>query len=537
MKAISVRRALFFWLFSTLGSLLLATPAPAAQVHWLRTGAECAAPDPGGAVLVQACGAVGRYYLATTGELPAVECAAEVSGTEMAAFYARSNIGAPGTCFARDGGPWVAVADVRGRRSKEVGFTILQSSGGLVDVELLDLVAAHDRMPDRIGLPSDVHLLAVLCDLTESLDAGLDEPPVAVVVPFGRHLEAPLECSNDEAGLACQIERVLAHLATAHGTVTLAAAGDHRALTFPAAAPSALAVASLDPGRYLGGWGALPSWESPQATTALMPGIGVLLDLERADGLRPTPAGSPMATALFAGVLGGTLARGDWQPPVPFPLAAAWAPWPGIEGFSLALDGAPLPGSHFSDADLMIRRALGLVPAAPSEPPPTPETVLVLTADELVLPQQTLPGIIASLVDEWPPLPDVFPCVPCAGVRSQGPGGGRPDEPPGGDPPGDDPGPLVIDLSGSGSIGTYYDLEELALRVGDTVYHLEGGDDAALLAALGAGAQGAIAIDGVDLEAIEASGESMAMLFVLSYDGVPFWHSTPLQIGPPGTGP
>ncbi len=525
MTRIPSPRSILSTALLTIAATLWAAPLLSSEVHWLRTGATCAEPAPSENTMVLACGAAGRFYLTTDSNPPAVACAAEAAGTEMAAFYARSNVGPVGICFYRDGGPWVAVADVRGQRSKNVGFTVLQSADGLLDVALLDLAAVHDRMPQRVGMPSDAHLLTVLCDLAQSLEGGVDEPPIALVLPFGRYLEAMPDCDLDEASLTCQIDRLLAHLHNAHGILAIAAAGDHRATTFPAAAPHALAVASIDQGRFLVSGVAEPSWESPQQATAVMTGLGVMLDLNRANGLWAPPSGSPVAAGLFAGWLAGTIAGGEWQPPEPFPFAASWAPWPAAEGFVLTLDNAPLAGSAFAGADLLVRRALGLVETG--EPPPlsTPETVLVRTETPITLPDHTLPSIVASLNDEWPPLPDVLPCVPCASVRPPSPPPANP-----GDPATPSSDTLVIDLSLSGSIGGFYELTELALRIGETVYQLDGGDDIALLSALSEGTATAIAIAGIDLASLTANGESAGLVFLLTYSGTPFWHGTPLSI-------
>ncbi|MCB1035533.1 MAG: hypothetical protein KDD47_17045 [Acidobacteria bacterium] len=507
--------------------VLPASPLAAAEVHWLRTADSCDQPAPGEETLLQTCGSAGRYYLTTAGTLPEVACAAEISGSEMAAFYPRANVGILGSCFERDGGPWVAVVDVRGERSKEVGFTVLQSSDGLVDAGLIDLAEIHERMPARVGLPSDAHLLAGLCDLLQNLDDGTEQAPLAVVLPFGRHLEPVPDCTTDEAHLSCQVDRVLARLRTTHGTVAVAAAGDYRATTFPASAPNALAVGTLNPGRFRVSGGAAAAWESPPGTLALAPGIGLGLDLGRTSGLRVPPPGSAAAAGFFAGWLSATLAAGAWQPPVPFPLSSAWAPRQEAQGFVLTLDGVSLPGSHFVGADLLMLRGLGLLPVTSTPVPSAPDWSLALTEEAVSLPDQTLPSLIASFTDEWPPLPVVLPCVPCANSRPDSAPPGNPQTPGTGEPE-----PLILDLSQSGSVGTFYQVLELALRVDDVVYRLDGGSDPALLTALTDGTVSSLAITGLDLEAATARGDSLALVFVLAYDGLPFWHSTPLAIQP-----
>ena len=507
-----------------IAAVLGSAPLRSSEVHWLRTDAACAEPAPSEETMLLTCGAAGRFYLNTEPNPPIIACATEAAGTEMAAFYARSNVGPMGSCFRRRGGPWVAVADVRGLRSKNIGFTVLESADGLLDVGLLDLAAVHDRMPPRVGMPSDAHLLTVLCDLAQSLDDGTDEPPVALVLPFGRYLEAMPECDLDEASLTCQIDRLLAHLHNAHGTLAIAAAGDHRATTFPAAAGHALAVAAIDQGRFLLSNIAEPSWESPQQTAAVMTGLGVLLDLNRANGLWAPPSGSPVAAGLFAGWFAATVVRG-WQPPEPFPFDASWAPWPAAEGFLLSLDNAPLAASASTGADLLVRRALGLVETGEDPTLSNAETVLVHTDTPLALPGDTLPSIVASLQDEWPPLPDVLPCVPCASVRPPGPPPTNP-----GDLGTSSTETLIIDLSLSGSVGGFYELTELALRLGETVYRLDGGNDVELLSALSEGTATAIAIANLDLTSLSANGESVGLVFLMTYNGAPFWHATPLVL-------
>lgn len=503
-----------------------AQPLAAAKVHWSRTAASCGQPAPDEETLLQTCGSAGRFYLTTAATLPQVACAAEVSGSEMAAFYPRAELGPAGACFQRTGSPWVAVADVPGERSKEMGYTVLQTSGGLVDVGLIDLAEVHGRMPDRVGLPSDVHLLAALCDLLQGLDDGVEQAPLAVVVPFGRHLEPLPDCAADEAHLSCQVDRVMGRLRSTYGTVTVAAAGDSRATEFPASASNALAAGTLDPGRFRVFGEATAAWESPPGTPSLAPGIGLGLDLDRSGGLRVPPPGSANAAAFLAGWLSGTLAAGTWQPPFPLPLAG-WAPQESPEGFVLALDGVPLPGSHFDGTDLLMLRSLGLLPVIPAAELPVPDWTLALTGEPLSLPDQTLPTLIASFTDEWPPLPKVMPCVPCANDRPDSASQQGPQQPGSGDGE-----PLILDLSQSGSVGAFYQVLELAFRVGDIVYRLEGGSDAALLTALTGGTVASLAITGVDLGAATAQGDSLALVFLLAYDGLPFWHSTPLAIQP-----
>ncbi|MDY7096193.1 MAG: S8/S53 family peptidase [Acidobacteriota bacterium] len=506
----------------------------AAEVNWLRTAPDCTAPAPNDGTLLQLCGSVGRYYLATTAGPPAVECAAEVSAHDHAAFYARSETGPAGSCFQRNGGPWVAVADVAGHRSKGIGCTLLESADGTLGTGLLDLAAAHARMPDRLGLPSDAHLLAVLCDLVQAVEDGVEEPPLAVVIPFGRHVDGPPDCSGDEANLPCQVDRALAHLQDAHGVIAVAAAGDHRATTFPAAAEHALAVGSLDGGSYVAAGAVGPSWESPPGTPALVPGVGVVVDFGRSEGPRPLPAGSATAAGLFAGWLGGTLVQGSWQPPDPFPYDGLWLPWPqgenGGEGFVLSLDGAELPGSSFAGADRLMAAALGLAASGASGPLPVPEVYLQLTAETLTLPDLSLPGLVASLHDEWPPLPEVLPCVPCSGSR--------PDPPPASPQNPDETGgdELVVDLSLSSPSNSFYDLWEIGIRLGEDLYRLDGGADPVLLDQIAAGTVEAVGLQGIDPAVLLATGDSASLIFILAYGDTPFWHSVPLVLPAAGEG-
>jgi hypothetical protein len=256
-----------------------------------------------------------------------------------------------------------------------------------------------------------------------------------------------------------------------------------------------------------------------------MAGIGVPLELGHGSGLWTQPAGSASAAGLFAGWLAGTMAVGSWQPGEPFPRTGAWAPWPAAEGFVLTLDNAALPGSAFAGADRMVRRALGLEPIDAGAVAGTPTRILDLTATAIPLPADTLPTVVASLADEWPPLPDVLPCVPCASPRPPSP----PPKP--ADIGASEGTPLVIDLSASGGIAGFYQLSEVALRIGETVYQLDGGDDAALLTELTDGTVTTLAIAGLDLTVIAMRGESLSLVFLLAYDGIPFWHATPLAIG------
>jgi hypothetical protein len=507
--------------------MIASVPLHAAAVDWLRTAPSCSAPAPNEATLLQLCGSVGRYYLATTAGPPVVDCVAEISAHEHAAFYARSDVGPVGSCFQRSGGPWVAVADVAGHRSKGIGFTILESSDGLVEAGLLDLAAAHARMPERLGLPSDAHLLAVLCDLVQAIEDGVEEPPLAVVVPFGRHLEAPPDCQLDEARLPCQVDRVVEHLHQSFGVIAVAAAGDYRSTTFPAAAEHVLASGALDGGGYLAAGGVAPSWESPPGTPALMPGMGLVVDFGRSEGPWPLPAGSASAAGLFAGWLGGTLAQGSWQPPDPFPYEGLWAPWPqaGGEGFVLTLVGVELAGSSCAGADRLVAAALGLAASGSTDPLPAPDAYLQLTSESLVLPDLSLPGLVASLHDEWPPLPEVLPCVPCSGSN--------PDPPPASPQDPDDPAGndvLILDLSLSSPANDFYELWEIGVRIGNGSYRLDGGSDPLLLDQIAAGTVASLGLTGIDPAALLATGDSASLIFILAYGDTPFWHSVPLVL-------
>lgn len=339
-----------------------------------------------------------------------------------------------GGCFTASGqGPWVAVVDWNNWHGWSVGWTIRQASGGAVEVALyaLDDPTLATYFGERI---TDVHLLAQLCQLSETLEDPDVDPPVAVNLSFGRPpgRDGGPAGSCDPTTLSCQIRQVLEHLRTlsiervpqrANPTVFFAAAGNHRGLLFPGTDHQTISVGALDLQLFhRRGW-ATGAWETPEAADALFPAQGLCLEYEAAPGLGsawPAPPGSSFATALMTGWLAPSLGtrplpenRGRWAP--------AKSCWGRRCSFVVARGGRVYGDTTTAAQNLIRGTASDEQTACSSREATGDETLLVRSLGRprslAALPALSFPEVSSSLLR---PTPEPASCVPCEERFSRG---------------------------------------------------------------------------------------------------------------------
>lgn len=503
-------------------ALLGGLPA-GAQVAWFHLPPDCPASpqeiSPGGQEVPRlvACGGVGSFVIGRPGLGYDGKCDPVIS-TETPARIPfepppRTGDAFPcpgGSCLGRSGRPWVAILDWPAEHGWSVAATVREAADQRVDVELYDLTAAGS-LEQWAPSVSDLHVLVQLCAVAEAVKAHPGDRPLALNMSFGRR--AAGVCGTSELSLGCSVSRVLSHLAE-KGIVTVAAAGNHHELLFPASSPGVVSAGALDLAYLQYAQGPRASTQTPLEAEALMLGYGIYLrGLPAAgeDSYWPAPPGSSYAAAVLAGWLGGTLAGGATLPAPPLREGARWTPMATAKGLALALDGVPLPGSELTGPRLLLDRAMGSLPAALK--PQGEDATLRLTGPAPTLPERS----VLYADDGNSPQPGVRPCLPCIGEGS-----------PEGTP--ESAGKVLVDLSFSSALPSQMELVAVFLRVGRAVYAFDGSRDPALLAAIAAGQLESLAFS--EVGDIFLPGEQPSLHLVINIGGLAYWHEVPLHMRP-----
>jgi len=512
-------------------AFLSAPPAPAAELSWFRVPPGCSHRS-GEDLAVMPCGGYGRLYFGAE-ELIPPDCVGVTRGQEVPSLYltpapatgqpaAGWSPCAGGSCFgAAGGGPWVAVVDWNAPHGWSVGETIRQSSDYRVGVELFDLAAPGNTLPDWLTGVGDAHVLAQLCAVAERSAA---DPPVAVNMSFGRlpPKEGPPTCHPTAPwALECEVRGVLAHLASAKRVHPIAAAGNHAQLLFPASAPSVVAAGALDLARFAASGIAQASNETPASAQALV--LGYALYLHNPAGIGEFwqgPAGASYASAFLSGWIAGSLEQGTVEQETKHETKRAttvpsphWVPRLHGGIYQLEHDGEIVPGSDLVNPNLLLERALGEHPHACVRPAVGTVRVLhKLSSPPPPLPPLSLPGLAVSRNQQ---LPGVVMCVPCHG-----------DGPPGGLETQAD---LLINFAGSPPLPADYRLTGLFLKAGDTLHQLDGSRDPRILDELTRGTLKTLGLAGI--ATLLQPGRQLSLVYSLAtQDGTPFWHATPVHV-------
>lgn len=544
------------------------------EVVWSLDPPDCL-PAPGVPVLEAPCGDRGMYHLYRAldlggGDAPSLWCRrAGPRGREIPPLYpppkgadalrtrealAAASLGestagasswAPcenGACFTslanlHPGLPWVAEVDWFNLHGRSIGWTLKQLLPAATPVVLFPLDDARLEMFSRYGV-TDVHVLHQLCAIAEAVDAGRVEPPLAVNLSFGRRLRAtdprvPGACPAPALG--CEIGAVLDHLATPYtGSYLVAAAGNHRSPSFPAAHVSTLQAGGLDWAAFELDGSLASSWETPPMASlrmqALFPAQGLCLeDPAAAPGLGWTPpAGTSYSAALGTAWLAGLRLQqpGDWW----FGDGTTWGPR------RICADGDCVWRLIIGDEEFSApTEALGemLERASPSAGETceggSADARLYLTLATAAVGVEVLPAeSLVDLVDRTHrPAPDADPCVPCDAVLKP-------------KPPrlarsssralGDD---LEIDVSRSFRFTTPVTLEALFLRRGSLLWQVQLPPENALMLASGQISHLVLSRAG-DLVDVE---EQLSLVYVLrpatGTPREPYWSSTPILVRDP----
>jgi len=508
-------------------------PVGAEEVTWKRVDSACQSEKPAEVVELQ-CAGVGRFFVGSPSKLAEVSCPSREAATEEPRIYpskARPELTDgwfpcdQGECLGRDGGPWVALVDWDDPHGWSVAETIRQAADGEVDVELFDLASLPAGLRAAGGGIGDLHLLAQLCRVAEiAADPG-QTPPVALNMSLGRLPErlSMLDCIKpSSSSLECEIRSVLKALHEDQDVVPVAAAGNHGRMLFPASARHVLAAGALDLSWYgFTGGSALPSFETPIAARALVPGYGVFLEDPGAPGnLWAAPPGSSYAGAILTGWIAGSLATAPPTGGRPS-LYGAW--WPkAVDGQYLLADSqGRLWGEKLAGPTLLMNRALCQDPAACSSVTPAVNPgSLELEGLGPALPQESF---VTASVAWYHPLPELDPCVPCQGDQLHGP------------PPtkasvvGDG---LWVAAGASGGLPSDYVLQGVYLQVGASVFAFAESEDPGFLTHFANGQFDQLELRGV--AGLLQSGLQPSLILVLEVagGGPEFWHSVPLQIAP-----
>lgn len=201
--------------------------------------------------------------------------------------------------------PWIAVVDFDSEHGASTHWLADTMAGPAVRAELFLL---DDPALDALGeTVTDLHVLAATCRVAEAVDQEGRPPPITLNMSFGRaaqHDDArdANTCARDRA--SCQVSRVLQHLDD-KGTIEVAAAGNHKGETYPAALRGVIDTGMLDLNQFFAESTAAGAWESPSPTRALIPGNALCLR-----GGWPAPGGSSYSSALLAGWLANLATEG-----------------------------------------------------------------------------------------------------------------------------------------------------------------------------------------------------------------------------------
>jgi hypothetical protein len=539
-----VRARLWLVILGTMATVTAARTARAADpISWLQLSPGCTVrPSEIGTTggeepQIVACGGAGTFLFGPSGltyggACPVLEGGSESSTPIPVEPAPRLSPAFPcpsGSCLGRSPGrPWVAVLDWPTAHGWSVAATIREAADDRVDVKLYDLTAAG-TIAQWVPPVSDLHVLVQLCAVAEAARAKPGERPLAVNMSFGRRTVGADSAS--EHSLGGSISRVLSYLATKEGIFTVAAAGNHHELLFPASSPGVLSAGALDLA-YLEQNGApRPSAQTSSASRALMPGYGLYLASRAKDGSAaeapagywPAPPGSSYAAAVLTGWLSGTLAASDANPLLAGELAGQsashlaggrWTPMTTANGLALAVDGVPLPGSELTGPRRLLERAIGGVPVAG-------ENVVSYAALRLDGPAPPLPELSLLYAEDGNgPQPGVNPCVPCHGGWGEGM---------------ESSGAVFVDFSSSEGLPPQAELVAVFLSVGDKVYSFAGSRDPDLLATVAAGSLAGLTLD--EVGGIFRPGEQASLVLVINVGGLAYWHEVPLNLpGRPGEG-
>lgn len=506
-------------------ALLCAMPSRATELSWYHVPPGCPHRPPGENVTEMPCGNYGHLFFGSDRLVPP-GCLGTTSGREVPSLYL-SPPPAPsggdwspcvdGSCFgAQEREPWVAVVDWDAHHGWSVGETILQASDYRVRVELFDLAAPGETLPDWLVGVGDAHVLAQLCAVAER--SALGQPPLVVNMSFGRlpGKEGLSSCQLQASwALECEIRGVLASLAGAHGVLPVAAAGNHAELLFPAADTHVVATGALNLARFADSGAVHASSETPSSAEALVLGYALYLQNPASAGeYWQGPAGASYASAFLsgwiAGTLQGTAKRADTAP------SPSWRPRYSKGVYMLEHDGEIVEGSDLVNPNLLLERGLGEHPEACDRPAVGTQRVLQrVSSPPPALPALSLPGLAVSRNQQ---LPGVVLCVPCHG---DGPPGGLRTSVPAAD--------LSIDFAGSPPLPAEYQLTGLYLRIGGTLHQLDRSRDPGILNEIERGDLKTLGLGGIGTFLLP--GRQLSLVYTLTAgDGTPFWHATPVHV-------
>ncbi len=470
------------------------------------------------------CGDHGTFVLA---DGPVVyrgpsSCPPHVSGEEVPSLYpppaaqpeqaGREGDWQPcgdGSCFAPPSAKWAAIVDWNDVHGWSVAETVLQASDDSLSVSLYALDEPQLESLEGLTGVGDGHVLAQLCRVVEEAEGF--RPPEVVNLSFGR-IPGPGEVSSSgiptEEGLGRRIHEVLEHLGSL-GTATVAAAGNHRQLLYPAASTHALAVGMMDLAALSWDGDARLAWQSPEEAAGVFPGYG--LHLPRGGGETgcqwPVPAGSSYSSALASGAIAFYRAAGGRWRGVEEQLTVT-----AVDGtYSLLLDGVVLPESRLLNLTAMLDGALaGSVDSCSERPAPE---LSVLYPAQGGGPPPPSPPLIDVMLGHGP-TPTPRPCVPC----EMGTNGDIPSMPQ----------DAVLYLAASWPLPAGVEIVGLSLRVGDSVHPLESLGLAAIFDALELGEAASLGLQGIGpyLE----PGLQASLVFEIEVEGEKAWHSSPIHL-------
>ncbi|MEM1179131.1 MAG: hypothetical protein AAGM22_12355 [Acidobacteriota bacterium] len=523
-------------------------------VAWRRVSCTTQASEPG---FLFACGQHGTYLMESPGAQPghagatggsaSSECTVAAGRGALGAFVepAPRPAEAPpypcedGACFfdlescsaPAEQRPWTAVLDWDGWHGRTQAAMIEQHVGSSQDIGLYDLPSALLETPlaDLAGV-TDLHVLAGLCKILDAADAG-DRAPEVLSMSFGRST-CGAETSDDPfaASLHDEITQVLEALRGRHGTVPVAALGNHRGALFPASSKAVKAVGAID----LASWSqpgslARPSWETPEGADALLPASGLCLPFVGSSGFDfwHAPAGASYATSFFAGWLADSLANGAlaiselethgrWHPAAEETVAS----------FVLARDGSRFASTWSAGAsNLLSVLSDGEHPCWRARDDSAEAVSATLIEGD---PLASLPSREELECTDHVRTPATDYCVPCigGGTRTSGGGGGS-----GGNGKtelGDDGGPFIIDLSAPGIRDSGVSIDRVLLRSGDDFLELQLSGDQ--LERLESGQLPRLAVFGQGGRAPDLSDTSRSLVWVLRLaTDQRYWSSSPIH--------
>lgn len=542
----------------------ISTTAPVPiPVEWSLYESDCTSPPPD-AEEIQ-CGRHGIFYV---GPDTQSSCPAIVAGNELPKPYSspglnrletitptprlqnvKLQIGGGGTPGGQGGGggepppipcdegscfvapnaedPWIAVLDWDTWHGWTTGWAASWMAELPVALYPLDGADLEDYLGGAVG---DAHLLARLCEIAEAVDEEGIRPPAAINMSFGRLFEddASDSLTCDPETLSCQVGQVI-DLLVRHGSVAVAAAGNHGSPQFPAAFETVLSAGSMDLKRFATHLEVTGAWESPAEADTFLPGNGVCLayrDPGGADRLWPAPPGSSYASALFSGWLSQVLIAH----PVAEPLSIAWRmTWSGPDQCFHLSNSVPQRCNDQVTAVLL--GILDLGPGCWTGALQEPSVSVVAGAAS---PRRgvldNIPSFVEWIHDRHRPDPSSDPCVPCAtgGVESSFSetawsatafkNGSLPE------------GQLVLDLSASSPLRPFLYYDALFLRDGLDFHPLlesTSPDDLPALETLSLAEAASLVIQNGGLS-IEPN-QQPSLVFVACRDpGDCFWNSIPV---------